>query len=192
MLYHHARKLADRIVELLVPQCETLHIAGSVRREKEEVKDIEIVCMPKRIISNQDLFGKGESIVHPDFTAAVTSMTKTIVKGSLAKGRYIQLVLKGGETLDLFLPDPADYYRQLAIRTGSAEYSAFVIGHAWRKNGWCGTDQGLRKYEDCIGDSGNWKCINPNAEKPPVWKSEEEFFEWISVKWISPNLREVK
>lgn len=192
MLYQKAMNWASRIVELLGPHCETLDIAGSIRREKPEVKDIEILCIPKRIITREDLFGNGESSVHPSFIAAVEHMTQTLVKGSVSKGRYVQLILRGGETLDLFLPDPADYFRQLAIRTGSADYSAFVVAHAWKKRGWCGTDQGLRKYEDCIGESGNWKCVNQKAEKPPVWKSEEEFFDWLSVKWIQPKFREIK
>lgn len=45
----HAEQLAHRLVELLTPHCERIDVAGSIRRKKQEVGDIEIVCLPKKI-----------------------------------------------------------------------------------------------------------------------------------------------
>ena len=42
-----AREIADRIVVLLKPYCARVEIAGSIRRRKADVHDIEIVCLPK-------------------------------------------------------------------------------------------------------------------------------------------------
>jgi DNA polymerase/3'-5' exonuclease PolX len=41
-----AARQANIIVERLRPFTTIINIAGSIRREKSEVKDIEIVCLP--------------------------------------------------------------------------------------------------------------------------------------------------
>lgn len=89
------------------------------------------------------------------------------------------------------MPDADDYFRQFAMRTGSADYSASVIAGGWVKLGWVGVgDAGLRRIEDCQkSPDGKWKLINKNGERPPVWKSEEEFFEWLNVEWVKPEKR---
>lgn len=43
-----AKTIALEIYELLKPHCERIKIAGSIRREKAFVNDIEIVCIPKK------------------------------------------------------------------------------------------------------------------------------------------------
>ena len=54
MILNAALVFAWSVLESLSPYCKVIDIAGSVRREKPEVKDIEIICVPKVIIS--DLF----------------------------------------------------------------------------------------------------------------------------------------
>jgi DNA polymerase/3'-5' exonuclease PolX len=193
MHYKKAKALADRIVQLFKPHCEKIDIAGSIRREKEIVKDIEIVCLPKKEFIQTDLFGAGYFRVCAGFAAALTVIQSKVIKGN-PEGRYMQLHIKGGGVLDLFMPQREDYYRQLAIRTGSADYSAFVLANAWKKKGWCGTHEGLRLQRDCTLNekTGNWTVVNKNASLPPVWQNEEDFFAWLDVLYIHPKHREVK
>ena len=111
----------------------------------------------------------------------------TYIKYSIPTGlsapQYVQL--------DLFIPQPDDYYRQLAIRTGSADYSARVIAYGWRKIGWVGTSDGLRKEEQVEKRGEQWICSLPEHEviKPPVWASEQDFFNWLKVEYIEPQFR---
>lgn len=192
--------IAKQVVDLLEPHCDIINVAGSCRREKPEVKDIEIVALPK-IISIDDLFGG--SIIQTrsqSFKWTVLSVGK-VIKGA-PYGKYIQIEMttsEGSINLDLFMPEAADYYRQFAIRTGSAEWTARFIAGGWVKLGWCGSDQGLRKQDECHGKRGpdhkmHWKCIKPASEQtlPPHWKSEEEFFQWLKIGWIPPKYREIK
>ena len=51
-----AQNIAVEICYQLEPFCEKINIAGSVRRKKQEVKDIEIVCVPK-LETQYDMFG---------------------------------------------------------------------------------------------------------------------------------------
>jgi len=192
MLLEEARKIAVAICYKLQPFCEKINIAGSVRRQKAEVNDIEICCVPKVEVL-KDGFGWDEGIIRNiQFANTVDTLGK-VIKGN-TDGKYMQIELPEGVNLDLFIPDDFDYYRQYAIRTGSADYSAKIIATGWRKIGWCGSDKGLRKMLDCVESKtpdgkSKWKCVNPNAELPPVWDSEESFFQWLKIPYLPPNKR---
>jgi DNA polymerase/3'-5' exonuclease PolX len=187
-----AFQIAENIVKLLKPHCEKIDIAGSIRRKKSEVKDIEIVCLPK-LVALKDMFGYDEGIIRtPLFAKIVENELGKVIKGN-SDGKMMVIDL-GMIKLDLFMPDAADYYRQLSIRTGSAEFSHNVIAKGWMKKGWCGTDKGLRKITDCKetktpDGKSKWKCIAENPELPPVWQSENEFFEWLGIKYVEPEER---
>jgi len=184
-----AKTIADSLVERLTPYCDRVMIAGSIRREKPEVKDIEIVAAPKLVTAvGGDLFNpKPQHETSVDFIRAVKSLGVP-VKGQ-PTGRYTQITLPEGVALDLFMPTPGDYWRQFAIRTGSSDYAARKIAGGWKARGWCGSDEGLRLIDDCVKKSAGWKCINPNAQLPPEWESEEAFFEWLGIPWIHPRNR---
>lgn len=192
--YSYAKKFADRILDMLQPNCEIIDIAGSVSREKNFVKDLEIVCLPAKEFITTDLFGGGTYKTVPGFKAVIDSITKEVVKGN-TEGRYMQVVLEGEIKMDLFMPSKEDYYRQLVIRTGSAEYSHKVIANRWSELGWVGTYLGLRRKCDCYPRRDNagkiigWIVNNPNGEKPPAWISEKDFFEWLGIRWIEPKYR---
>lgn len=194
-----ALRTANRVVEILTPVCDRIHIAGSIRRQRAEVKDIEIVCQPKKIFKPDltDLFNQGEWMVSPDFDHALSVFTERIVKGK-STGRMMQIILKGGKPLDLFMPDPDDYFRQLVIRTGSADYVHSVIATAWRQHGWCGAQgKGLRLMSECTSRVGSdqktvWTCNHPKPTLPPVWQSEEEVFAWLGLPYAPPECRELK
>lgn len=195
-----ALKIASVVMRNISPDCEVANIAGSIRRCKPEVKDIEIVCIAKRIkTSSVDLFGQDnrKEVVHPDFIKTINSLG-TILKGK-PEGRMMQILLPEKIVIDLFMPMPYDYWRQFAIRTGSAEYSQKVIAGGWKKIGWCGTENGLRLQSECFGtDVGTggvvkykWQ-VKPEIKTPtlpPVWSSEQEFFDWLGVQYLSPNYR---
>lgn len=189
-----AKQIAVDICYKLQPFCEKINIAGSIRRFKSLPKDIEIICLAKTQDVN-DLFGvktgqiKNASFIH------IVSKFGEIVKGT-PMGKMMQIKLPEGIMLDLFMPNSFDYYRQYAIRTGSSDYAFKVIANGWKKIGWCGSDKGLRKISDCIetkaaDGKSKWKCVNANAELPPVWESEEEFFNWINVKMLPPKERNI-
>jgi len=191
-----ARSIAIDIVNQLKPHCQVINIAGSIRREKLEVKDMEIVCVPNDIkVGGLDLFGEDnrQTIVDPEFYKVVRSLG--VIEKGKPGGRYMKINLKSKMALDLFTPVPVDYWRIFAIRTGSSDYSHKVIAQAWLKNGWCGTSEGLRLKAECNPVLVNGKTIwSVNVDKPtlpPVWGSEQEFFKWIGVSYIHPTYRTI-
>ncbi len=194
MKFVEAKNISDRVIEAISPYCDICLVAGSIRRQKPDVGDIEVVAIARTIEGHShNLFSTTTfSIVDPKFTSKVNSLGE-IIKGN-SQGRYMQITLPERINLDLFLPDRVDFWRQYAIRTGSAEYAQKFIASAWRRKGWCGSDKGLRKMVDCEkiptpDKKGKWKCVNPNAELPPAWTSEKDFYLWAGIDYIEPKYR---
>jgi len=191
MQYSNAIKIANRLHELFTPHCIITHIAGSIRRQRNEVNDIELVCLPRYEFVKLDLFGNGEWRLSQGYKQVINLISERIIKGQQG-GRYMQIQLKKTSLLlDLFTPQSTDYYRILAIRTGSADYSHLRLAAQWTKLGWCGTHDGLRLIKECIQTASGWKCTTDRPTLPPEWESEEQFFQWLQIPWIEPIYREI-
>lgn len=196
MRYEQAAKIAVDACNQLKSFCEVIHIAGSLRRRLSEIKDIDIICVPRYTeVVSLELFGQATPTkkISINFVDTIKSLG-TISKGQ-PDGRYMSLNVRGAK-VDIFMPDPVDFYRQYCIRTGSAEYVKWNIAATWVKNGWCGTDHGLRRITDCrevvsATDKKKWEVVNPNGERPPIWESEKHFFDFLEVPYIQPHLRTI-
>lgn len=197
MRLEDARKIAVDICTRLQPYCEKIHIAGSIRRKKPEVKDIEICLLPNLgFTESGDLFGNSirKIEINPIFKEIVNTLG-IIEKGNV-NGKYMKIVLPQGINLDLFMPEQDDYFRQLIVRTGSSEYSHKIIANGWRKIGWVGSDIGLRLEKDCIehkdkNNKSKWVCVRNKNNKPPIWTSEKSVYEWLKIPYLDPELRNI-
>lgn len=204
MKLSQARNIAEKLVYQLAPACSKIEIAGSIRREREDVKDIEIVCLPKLVQSGGDLF----DLLPPTLVRSQAFIKAAYNLGQILGGgtsdRYMKVLITDTFSkinLDLFIPEEYDYIRQLAIRTGSSEYSHTKIAVAWNRKGWVGTANGLRLFLECIDINKErsfqdgikrkpkWKCIKIVPTLPPVWKTEQEFFAWLEIPYVEPKFR---
>ncbi len=79
MKLQDAKIIANKYIELLKPYTNRISVAGSIRREKPEVKDIEIVCI------------RDENQVE-GFSRIVNSFGK-IIKGKPI-GKYMQIEIE--------------------------------------------------------------------------------------------------
>jgi DNA polymerase/3'-5' exonuclease PolX len=114
MKLQEAQKIAEKYLNILKPYCQKIRIAGSIRREKPEVKDIEIVAIP------QDLEG---------FSAEVNKLQK--VKGE-PTGKYTQRILPEGIKLDLFMANERNWGNIFLIRTGNWQFSKQIMNRILR------------------------------------------------------------
>lgn len=162
MNYSTAYSIALQTVELLKPHCHRIEIAGSIRRKKPEVKDIEIVAIPKPY--DVGLFESGIATV-------VNKWEK--VKGDLPC-KYTQRILPSGIKLDLFFATKENWGLIYAIRTGSADYSHKVLATAWVKAGYTSVDGML--------------FHNSNNKVYEV-REEIDLFNRIGVPYIDPEFR---
>src|SRR3990172_5766083 len=101
MKLEQAHEILDRLTKELMPGCERIEIAGSVRRGKPEVKDLEIVAIPK-VVSIKDLFGK-ETAAYSLLDVELRRLDLHQLKGG---EKYKQIALPEGINLDLFITTP--------------------------------------------------------------------------------------
>lgn len=162
MEYNKALEIAEKTKTLLAPFCERIEIAGSIRRKKPIVKDIEIVAIPKPY--DIGLFESGIATI-------VNQWPK--VRGELPC-KYTQRILPEGIALDLFFADKENWGLIYAMRTGSSEYSHKVLATEWVK-------QGYKSIEGYL-------CSNGKRIAVP---EEKDLFELIGVLYVSPEKRNV-
>ncbi len=160
ILWHEAKYMADKIVEKLSPVCDICEIAGSVRRKKEWVGDIEIVCVPKPYETGIFQSGLAEAVSE-----------WPCVKGELPS-KYSKRVLPSGIHLDLFMCDEDNFGNIFLIRTGDWEFSAVFMSTIMNRVGL------IQK------DGYAWR-----GEKQISVRSEEELFKLVGVPFIEPERR---
>lgn len=166
----------------LSPHCDKCDIAGSIRRKKREVKDIEMLVVPKLERyeeKTEDLFGSDatERIRRvPSFAQAVRRLG-VIEKGQPETGKYVKVVMNQGTpkeiALDLFIVLPESWGYQMAIRTGSREFSRLLAAR-WVRMGY-------------VGDEGRLT----HRGKPVPVETEEEMFRLLMLKLPPPEMREL-
>ena len=96
-----AKVIADKVVAKLSPYCERIEVAGSVRRQKPVVNDIDLVVIPRdRAALDQTLIGLGGHYK--------------------MSGMKITRVEMGSISLDIYFATPETFATLLLIRTGNA------------------------------------------------------------------------
>lgn len=164
---------AKAFMELIEPFTVRRQIAGSIRRQVKMVGDIEIVCV-------ENPFNAIDNLIHSEYP------------GLGVNGPRLKRIIKDKIQIDLFIAQPLDYGRILAIRTGSATFSHKRLATRWRDLGWCGTEHGLRKIEDCFKRGNKWfvkKERRGQETFPPMFDTEYDFFNFLQIPWIPPEER---
>jgi len=167
-----AQKIAQKVKEFLEPYCERIEIAGSVRREKPEVGDIEIVVIPRKA-SLQDMFG------NTICTMSVLAECDFSPIGKIIRGgdKYKQIALHEGMSLDLFIVTPPAHWGVIfLIRTGSAEFSHRMV--TLKRHG--GNLPSMYRVKEGAVWKGN--TVIPVPE-------EEDYFKLCNMEVIPPNER---
>lgn len=179
----YAYEIAKAAVYYLAPVCHRIEIAGSIRRHKPTVKDIEIVAEPKMDVKSRDLFGEptAESDMIeqamqranlcelPWMSFAVDAGTGEVKDGE----RYKKLIdTRTGVPIDLFLvKPPAQWGVIMMLRTGSADWNIRFLKRL--------DAMGLRMRDGRILDKSG---VLDTPE-------EEDVFKVAKVKWKDPKKR---
>lgn len=120
-----ADKLAQRIAEQLLPFCEPglCAVAGSIRRRRPFVNDIDLVVLPKT----------GQLLA---LKARCKLATEVIKDGEqnmivrLKNGVQLDVFIAHGEHRDLLETKPTNFGALLLNRTGSTQHNVWLIEHA--------------------------------------------------------------
>lgn len=184
MKLQQAQNLAERIVETMLPYCERVAIGGSIRRQKPEVKDVEIIAIPK-FGEPLDLFGDQKRNLLFDWARHIESEdrihwikpgTDEVIRWRVKEnGKYWRgWIVKAEIKLDLFLTTADTWGLTYLIRTGSAEFNARVFGQDAQRSGHSFRDG---KLFDQFNDEV--KC-----------SEEMDLFNALGMAWIEPQDRQ--
>jgi DNA polymerase/3'-5' exonuclease PolX len=167
-----AAALGKQIVFELAPHCQKIELAGSIRRGKPDVKDIEIVAMP--IIHEQrDLFNTLTG-TYSEFDLIDFTRYGRIIKGGQ---RYKQIELPEGIKLDLFIVlPPAQWGAIMLIRTGPADFSHWIMKERRRGGGM----PGHLKQKDGALWQGKRLIETP---------TEHDYFAALGLDYVEPSQR---
>ncbi len=198
---HIAYPLARELVGFLAAGCVRIEIAGSLRREKPEPGDIEIVAIPSLgAYEVRDLFEQvveRHVVTHLDQALALLLdeeawVFDTEVKRNGPKYKRLKHVASG-ICCDLFITDRRRWGYTFTVRTGPAEFSHALVTRALNhgqffRDGLLHAHapefemkQGKRETKPCpLGET----C--PNIIETP---EEIDVFNVLGLTYIEPRLR---
>lgn len=188
MLLATAKELATGLLNEIAPFCLKAEIAGSIRRSKAEVKDVELCVIPKWNDGPvKDLFTQEREKVnalyehlkeHPMIEWIKPGEKEVIPWKIQPEGKYWRGLLLDKIKLDLFLASEINWGIIFLIRTGPAAWSRMFVTQK-AKGGWMPNDY---KVED-----GHLKKIT--GEIIPT-KEEEDVFKICRCKFKPPQERQ--
>ena len=180
-----AEIIAKELVKNLAPHCERIEIAGSIRRRRPEVKDIDLVVIPK-MTSKAALFETVSEVADTDFAEAM----RWILCPLVAEGPRLMRGRTGGAeniSVDVYIATEETWATLLLIRTGSAEHNIWMCMRARACGGKLHADgSGLEvpgQYDAVLQRTVNSKVIRAT--------SEEEIFKALGIPMPSPEGREI-
>lgn len=164
MSLEEADDYAAKVLEALTPFCDKIAVAGSIRRRRPTVGDIDLVAMPrdmngykKRAIKDCELFRDG-------------GQNFTVVS---RRGIHIDTFFAEEGADDLFGPNLGNWGTLLLCRTGSRAFNVHLCDRA--------KSRGLRwhPYKGMYDDTG----LIASA-------TEEEVLAAVGLPFIPPEKRE--
>jgi len=151
MELERAKTIANEVIKRLSPYCQRIEVAGSVRRQKAVVNDIDIVLVPSDLWNlTHEIMGLGPSTL---------------------KGDKLKRVSYNGVQVDLYFADEQTWATLLLIRTGAKENNIRLATLA-KKKGWhlAASGDGLfnEKGQRIAGDSEEsiFKTLGLPYQKP--------------------------
>lgn len=160
MRLEEATTIAEKVKEILSPYCEEIEIAGSVRRRKPTVNDIDIVLIEK-----------------PSAWLILSSLIATIGRIELNGDKIKRLWYEdkqSGIAIDIYIATPATWATLLLIRTGSKESNIRLASIA-KRQGW---------HLKANGDG----LFNEKGERI-AGETEESIYEALGIPYQEPNER---
>lgn len=162
--------LAFKIVSIIDPYSTRAEVAGSIRRRKPTINDVDIVVQPKPKPQSWIQIIKA---VRREFHAI------TEKQGDKLATLYLPFASRQGQgylQVDLYRASEGTWGILLLIRTGSAEHNIYLCNLAIRKGYHLAYSKGL---------------LNEKGEVIAS-KTEQEVFQKLELDYIPPEDRETK
>ena len=168
-----ATLIANAVMQHITPAMVRVEIAGSIRREKPVVGDIELVA----IVKDQEKLLKLIGDVGQTIKTGVPGVIPWTPK---ADAKYIRVRLSEGMNLDLFVARPENWGGLFLMRTGSA---AGADGNAFN-----GFTPGCFSRWKKLSGGGRMTDVMPtmpDGTQLPVYE-EQDFFDLLEMDFVPP------
>ena len=122
-----AKGIAEKIKAVLESSCERIVIAGSIRRQKPDVGDLELLCIPKYIDGVDMLDAKIQTMIYFDMLGYRLNKLGSKVYG--AKNKLL-LHRPSGIGVDIFSTTEECWPVALVVRTGGEKTNKEIASRA--------------------------------------------------------------
>jgi len=190
--YQVASSIASEIMRSLAPHCERIALAGSLRRLRPTVHDIDLIAIP-RLTSKSSLFGRSK-LAETDFMSALLDFAEDDdgnARANCAGDKIIRFKARGDLfrlSVDCYIATPETFATLLLIRTGSAEHNIWLAQRAKACGGKLHADgSGLElpgQYDPVAQRVVNMRVLRA--------QTEEEIFKALGLPLPLPADRECK
>ena len=157
-----AKKMAAHVESVVGCHCKKIEVAGSVRRQREKVHDVDFVVVAKTDSDWQKITEELKRLKAIPNCAGM-GVIKTFIPCH-----------DGLFQVDFYRAKPETFGIHLVIRTGSAEHNMWLAGYAISKGMRLKYSQGL-----IMGD------------KVIAGRDERDVFEALGLAWRQPSDREI-
>lgn len=162
--------VATQLMANLRPFCERIEIAGSLRRSKAEVGDIELLFIPKMLKAKEGLFDtalvdQAAAAIDRMVAERIISPRKNVAGHISAWGplNKLALHLPSGIPVDFFSTTADNWWVSLVIRTGSKEMNLLLTTGSNRLN------RTLHAYGAGITDRRTGELMPAKNEREVFW-----------------------
>ena len=157
-----ALELAGQVKLAVEEYCEKIEVAGSIRRQKPKVHDIDFVVISKSDAEWKKINHKLRHL-----------KAQPVCNGDSVITAYLP-VKDGLFRVDFYRARPETFGIHLLIRTGSADHNIYLAGYA--------TQRGMRlKYSQGLIKEG----------QPIAGRTEQEVFKSLELPYVEPIKREI-
>lgn len=177
-----AAHLANVLAAELTLSCERVEVAGSIRRQRPDIGDLELVVIP-RYARQVDLFGEpsGSTNLLEERIAWLvdrgTLAPRLSSEGHPRLGPKYKALVYQGMGVDLFITSPECWGVIYLIRTGPADFSHRLVTQ--RQQG------GLLPNHLRVRDG---RLVGTDGQ-PLETPEEADVFRAIGLEWIAPESR---
>ena len=166
-----AERIADQVKTAVSAHCDTIEVAGSLRRQKTKVHDIDFVVVTKSDAEWQKISEELKRM-----KAKLNCLGSNVIKALLPIKNSLFKV-------DFYRAKPSTFGIHLLIRTGSADHNMWLAGYAISKGMRLKYSEGLIKDGTVIAGE-NEKGVFEALGLPYPSPSEREIVEYKPV-WIA-------
>ena len=164
MILAEADKLAAKILHELTPFCERIEVAGSVRRRRENVNDIDLVVIPKNFAMLRNRIRRRCTLTTDGDTNLIAILPNKV---------QLDIFVAQAESKDLLAVTPTNFGALFLCRTGSREHNIWIAKRAQSLGMHFNPYYGLFRQGKCVA------CA-----------TEEDMFKALDLEFVKPEQRE--